>query len=255
MKEKFQHLIRWYFNSLYESMCEKRYSVQMQLVEQDSNSCLLDCGCREGDNTLRLAQKVGTHKIVGLDYIYNELNKARKRGIICFQSNLNDNIPLQDESVDVILATDVIEHLINPSNFIKEMFRILKPTGYVIVDTPNLASWHNIFALLIGIQPFSGPNLTTMEDSDLDIVKKMHRVSHNLTEDGEYQEHSELELTRHIIVIAYISLKNLFKSVGFRIEKEYGFGYYPFPPFLANILQRADIRHTHHLVMKIRKVL
>jgi hypothetical protein len=93
-----------------------------------------------------------------------------------------------------------------------------------------------------------------MEDSDLDIVKKMHRVTHCLNEEGEFEEHSELELTRHIIVIAYGSLKKLIKSVGFRIEKEYGLGYYPFPPFVAHIFQKIDIRHTHHLVIKMRKV-
>ncbi len=66
--------------------------------------------------------------------------------------------------------------------------------------------------MLIGIQPFSGPNITTMEDSDIDIVRKMHRLTHGLNEEGEFQEHSELELTRHIVVIAYNSLINLLKG-------------------------------------------
>jgi SAM-dependent methyltransferase len=152
------------------------------------------------------------------------------------------------------LATDVIEHLINPSVFVKEMYRVLKPGGYMILDTPNLASWHNIFALLIGIQPFSGPNITTMEDSDLGLVRQMHRVTHGLKEEGDFHEHGELELTRHILVIAYKSLINLLKRSGFIIEKEYGFGYYPLPPFLAHLFQRFDIRHAHHLVIKTRKV-
>lgn len=253
MKEMFQKPLRRYFNSLYESMCNERYSVQTRLVEHSSSSILLDCGCREGDNTLRMAQQIGTDKIFGLDVIYNELHKASKRGIICIQCNLNEHIPLNDNTVDVILATDVIEHLINPSIFMKEIFRILKYDGYVIIDTPNLASWHNIFALLLGIQPFSGPNITTMEDSDMVLVKKMHRATHGLKEEGNYQEHSELELTRHIIVLAYVSLKKLVKSAGFRIEKEYGFGYYPFPSYIAHFFQRIDIRHTHHIVMKLLK--
>ncbi|MFZ0531648.1 MAG: class I SAM-dependent methyltransferase [Anaerolineales bacterium] len=255
MKKRFQNFFQHYFDSLYESMCEDRYSIQLQLVETNSNSLMLDCGCREGDNTLRMARQIGTHHIIGLDYIYSALYRAGKTGIFCIQSNLNDSIPLQNDSVDIILATDVIEHLIKPAVFVKEMFRVLKPSGYMILDTPNLSSWHNIFALLIGIQPFSGPNITTMEDSDIDIVRKMHRVTHGLNEEGEFQEHSELELTRHIVVIAYNSLINLLKRAGFVIEKEYGFGYYPLPPFIAHFLQRFDIRHTHHLVIKTRKVL
>lgn len=235
-------------------MCDERYTIQLKLVEPDLNALILDCGCREGDNARRMADQIGTNKIIGLDYILSALFHAGKRGIVCIQSNLNDSIPLQNDSVDMILATDVIEHLINPSVFVKEMFRVLKPSGYTILDTPNLASWHNIFALLVGVQPFSGPNITTMEDSDLEIVKKMHRVTHGLEEEGEFQEHNDLELTRHIIVIAYRSLINLLKKSGFTIEKEYGFGYYPLPPFIAHFFQCFDISHTHHIVIKARKV-
>jgi ubiquinone/menaquinone biosynthesis C-methylase UbiE len=254
IKNQFKKILHHYFDSLYEAMCDERYLTQKNLVEYNMNAILLDCGCREGDNALRIAQQIGTHQLIGLDYVHSALNRASKRGIFCIQSNLNENIPLYNESVDMILATDVIEHLINPSTFVKEMFRVLKPSGYIILDTPNLASWHNIFALLIGIQPFSGPNITTMEDSDLDFVRTMHRVTHGLNEDGEFQEHSELELTRHIIVIAYNSLVNLLRKTGFIIEKAYGFGYYPLPPLMAHIFQRIDIRHAHHIVVKARKL-
>lgn len=253
MKSSFQRIVRTYFDWLYESMCKERYSVQVQLVERDSDALLLDCGCREGDNATRMAQQIGTHQMIGLDYVKGPLVQANQRGISCIQSDLNEGIPLLSNSVDLILATDVIEHLINPYVFVGEMFRVFKPNGYMILDTPNLASWHNVFALLIGVQPFSGPNITTMEDSDLEIVRKMHRATHGLDEDGKFQDHPDPELTRHIIVVAYKSLINLLKNAGFTIEKEFGLGYYPLPPLLAHIFQRVDIRHTHHLVIKTRK--
>jgi ubiquinone/menaquinone biosynthesis C-methylase UbiE len=255
MKKRFQQVIRWYFDRLYQAMCVERYSVQLQLVEPYPYALLLDCGCREGDNTIRLSQRIGNQKNFGLDVIPSALLQASKKGIVCVQSNLNKSIPLQTETFDLIVGTDVIEHLINPTVFVKEMFRVLKPNGYMILDTPNLASWHNIFALLLGVQPFSGPNITTMEDSDIGLVKQMHRATHGLQEDGEFYEHGEQELTRHIIVIAYNSLTKLLKDAGFQIEKSYGFGYYPFPSFLAHFFQRVDIRHTHHLLIKARKVL
>ena len=248
-----RRLLRSYFDRLYEAMCEQRYEVQLQLVEPNPQALMLDCGCREGDNSVRMAQCMGTQQIVGLDYIHSALRLAQGKGIKPIQSNLNNSIPVKTDSIDVIIATDVIEHLINPAIFVKEMYRVLKPSGYMILDTPNLASWHNIFALIIGIQPFSGPNITSMEDSDLPMVKQMHRSTHGLEEEGEYQEHDEMELTRHIVVIAYRSLVNLLKKEGFAIDRVYGFGYYPFPPFLARLLQRIDVRHTHHLIIKARK--
>jgi SAM-dependent methyltransferase len=253
MNKWFQKVVRTYFDSIYTSMCVERYETQLKLAEPGKNTLVLDCGCREGDNSQRMAYQIGTQRIIGIDYVQDALRQAKNKHIHCIQSNLNDSIPLENDSVDMVLATDVIEHLINPLVFVQQIYRVLKPSGYMILDTPNLASWHNIFALLIGIQPFSGPNITTMEDSDLEIVKKMHRASYGLEEEGEFVKQADLELTRHIIVIAYGSLISLLEKTGFTIEKAYGFGYYPLPHFLAVIFQRLDIRHSHHLVIKARK--
>ena len=117
----------------------------------------------------------------------------------------------------------------------------------------NLASWHNIFALLIGRQPFSGPNITNMEDAEVAIVRELHRSDHGLPEEGIQAEPGEPELTRHIVVIAYRSLVELVQRQGFRIESKRGFGYYPFPPLLARGLQRLDPAHAHHTCIKAVK--
>jgi len=251
---KLQSLVIKYLDTLYLHQSAERREFQENIFTPNQYCRFLDLGCKDGINTIRIANKIRTNWVIGIDYNFDVLHKSSQKIIIPLIADLNKSVPLKNESIDVILASDVLEHLYSTNLFIAETFRVLKPGGILVVDTPNLASWHNIFALIIGIQPFSGPNITTMEDSDLDIVRKMHRLTHGLNEEGEFEEHSELELTRHIVVIAYTSLKNLLKSVGFRIEKEYGLGYYPFPPFIAHIFQHIDIRHTHHLVMKIRKV-
>jgi ubiquinone/menaquinone biosynthesis C-methylase UbiE len=254
MNKQLQKLFHRYFESLYLAMRNERRLFQAKLVESNPNATLLDCGCREGDNTFTLAQKVGARQVIGLDYNFRALSLARERNILPLQSDLNRCIPLDDNSIDVIIASDVLEHLVNPYILVMEMFRVLKPGGYIVLDTPNLASWHNIFALLIGVQPFSGPNITTMEDSDVEMVRRMHRSTHGLPEDGEYKEHGQKELTRHIVVVAYVSLIRILKRVGFQIEKAYGFGYYPLPVFLARLFQHIDIRHSHHLLIKARKL-
>jgi ubiquinone/menaquinone biosynthesis C-methylase UbiE len=253
MKKLVQQLMLHYFESIYLAMRNERRVKQEFLVELDSTATLLGCGCREGDNTFTLAQKISARQVIGLDYNFEALCLAKKRNIYPLQSNLNYQIPLTDNSIDTIIASDVLEHLVNPQIFVMEMYRVLKPGGYILLDTPNLASWHNIFALLIGVQPFSGPNITTMEDSDLELVRRMHRSTHGLPEDEEYKEHGEKELTRHIVVVAYISLIRLLGKTGFKIEKAFGFGYYPLPVFLARLFQQIDIRHAHHILIKARK--
>jgi len=200
-------------------MVIERYSTQKDLVEVTTNAILLDCGCRVGDNTLNLATQIDTKHLIDLVYNLRSLYKAYHRGILTIQSDLNHSIPILGHLIDVIIAKDVLEHLINPSVFVKEMYRVLNPGGYIILDIPNLASWHNNFALLIGVQPFSGPYFTTMEDSDVGLVRQMNRTTHGLQEEGEFLEHGEQELTHDIKIIAYSSLISLLKRKGFKIEK------------------------------------
>ncbi len=239
-------------DSLYLAMRNARRASHRQMVEANPRSWLLDCGCREGLNTAELARIAQAREVIGLDYNLRVLKQASARGIIPLQADLNRSIPLVESSIDVIIATDVLEHLVDPYAFVGEMYRVLKPGGYIVLDTPNLASWHNIFALLIGVQPFSGPNITTMEDADISIVRQMHRATHGLKE-GSYNNYTEKELTRHIVVVAYVSLLRLLKHHGFLIEQVHGFGYYPFPPIIASLFQRLDPRHAHHIVVKARK--
>lgn len=249
----FYKIVRIYLDSLYLAMRNARRASHRQMVEANPGAWLLDCGCREGLNTTELARIAQARKVIGLDYNPRMVKQALAREINPLQADLNKSIPLVESSIDAIIATDVLEHLVDPYTFIGEMYRVLKPGGYIVLDTPNLASWHNIFALLIGVQPFSGPNITTMEDADISLVKRMHRATHGLNEEGSYNNHAEKELTRHIVVVAYVSLLRLLKHHGFLIEQVRGFGYYPFPPLIASLFQRLDPRHAHHIVVKARK--
>lgn len=45
-------------------------------------------------------------------------------------------LPLKDNSIDVIIASEIIEHIINPAAFIKSLYRAVKPGGKLIVTTP-----------------------------------------------------------------------------------------------------------------------
>jgi ubiquinone/menaquinone biosynthesis C-methylase UbiE len=248
-----QTVFKRYLTSLYIAMRNERRAAQEMLMEPDPDAWLLDCGCREGDNTVKLAKCVGTRQILGLDYNLTVLRQAAQRGISSLQADLNCGIPLEDSSVDVIVASDVLEHLVDPYVFVGEMYRVLQPGGYLVLDTPNLASWHNVFALLIGVQPFSGPNITAMEDADVELVQQMHRSTRYLPGEGEQLNHGKHELARHIVVIAYVSLVKLFERWNFQLEQVRGFGYYPLPVPLARIFQRLDPRHTHHVLIKARK--
>jgi SAM-dependent methyltransferase len=55
-----------------------------------------------------------------------------------------DHWPILDESVDVILCTETLEHVPDPCVFLSEAFRVLKPAGRLILTVPFAARWHYI---------------------------------------------------------------------------------------------------------------
>lgn len=53
-----------------------------------------------------------------------------------------EEIPLNDESVDTVISTQVLEHLKNPKLAIKEFYRVLKHGGYALVTVPQYGELH-----------------------------------------------------------------------------------------------------------------
>ncbi len=65
------------------------------------------------------------------------------------QADLNDPLAsLPNSSFDVVVSTEVIEHLENPRAMIREFWRLLKPGGKVILTTPNQESLRSLLTLL-----------------------------------------------------------------------------------------------------------
>lgn len=253
IRDSLNRFLARYLDHIYQDTVRRRYEAQQSCMEHNPDALLLDIGCQTGINTKRLARAVGTQQMLGLEYNARTLHLAAQHGIQAIIGDANRPIPLPDESVHVVTAMDVIEHLVDPRMLVQEAHRVLQPGGYAVFATPNLASWHNIFALLIGLQPFSGPNLTTMLDADLDVVRRLHRQAYDLAEQGEIEDQGEHELHRHIVVVAFRALVHLMAKEGFCIEYARGFGYYPLPPLLGRFFARLDPWHTHHMVVKGRK--
>jgi ubiquinone/menaquinone biosynthesis C-methylase UbiE len=66
-------------------------------------------------------------------------------------------LPCADTSFDIIISSECIEHTADPQAAIKEMIRVLKPNGWLIITTPNKL-WHPVLPLaeLLKIRKFHG---------------------------------------------------------------------------------------------------
>jgi SAM-dependent methyltransferase len=249
----FQNLLLKYFEYLFQDTGALVYSSPQWMMKPNQQAILLDCGCGNGQFSIDMARLLGTTHAIGIELNVRLALQARASGVKTLCADLNGTFPFQDQSVHVVAAFNVLEHLTETELFLQEIYRILVPGGYTIIDTPNLASWHNIAALVIGLQPFSGPNITSMTESDVPIVRRMHRRAHGIAEDEEYYRTSEPERHRHLVVVAYRSLIKAMQRAGFVIDEAVGYGYYPFPPLIARLLSRIDPWHSHHMTIKARK--
>jgi SAM-dependent methyltransferase len=55
-----------------------------------------------------------------------------------------DRWPIDDASMDVVLSTETLEHVLDPDAFLAEASRVLKPGGHLIMTVPFAARWHYI---------------------------------------------------------------------------------------------------------------
>ncbi|HEX9942102.1 MAG TPA: class I SAM-dependent methyltransferase [Thermoanaerobaculia bacterium] len=109
---------------------------------------VLDVGCASGYIAL-LLQKLG-HQVTGIELNARLAGEARARGIAVLEHDLEEPLPLLEESMDVVHACEILEHLFDTEGFLSELHRVLVPGGTLILSTPNLNSLGNRLRVLLG---------------------------------------------------------------------------------------------------------
>jgi SAM-dependent methyltransferase len=97
---------------------------------------VLEAGCGEGYGADLIAEVA--RRVVAVDYDEAAVAHVRSRypRVEVMRANLAE-LPLPDASMDVVVNFQVIEHLWDQTQFVKECARVLRPSGLLMMSTPN----------------------------------------------------------------------------------------------------------------------
>ena len=112
-------------------------------LPQDTGASCLDLGCGAG-NLLLVLKTLGFDNLIGIDLGPEQIAIARARGVTAIQANVLEYLKTSDQSFDLILAFDIIEHFAKDEvlEVLGLIWKCLKPGGRLIIQTPNaLSPW------------------------------------------------------------------------------------------------------------------
>lgn len=112
-----------------------RYAFALDFIKP--TDVVLDGACGSGYGSHILREKAA--RVVGVDRSEHAISwgKAHYPEVEFMQVDFNEPIPLKDKQFDVVISFETIEHVMNQSTMLSELKRVLKPSGILIISTPD----------------------------------------------------------------------------------------------------------------------
>ena len=138
-------------------------SAQFLVKYLKPDSFLLDAGCGPGNISAGVSELLPNGKVIGMDFSTAIIEQAKseftpsKYKNLEFQQGDIYHLDLADNTFDIIYTHQVIQHLMNPVDALKELRRVLKPGGIIAVreadnhaftwypQLPELDRWRNLY--------------------------------------------------------------------------------------------------------------
>ena len=112
-----------------------------EAVKHAAGRDVLDVGCNTGYGTMRFAPVAG--RVVGVDVSPRAIEAARERALDGrpeFIQTSGFELPFPAGTFDLVTSFQVLEHVPDATAFLRELARVLRPGGTVILATPNAAT-------------------------------------------------------------------------------------------------------------------
>jgi len=201
------------------------FSNQIDLENAFREANILDIGCGGGGKTAYIAKNYKVEKIYGIDLSTDFIQKAQEFSKSLDLKNIEflvcnaENLPFPDESLDFAIMFDTFEHLKNPESVLKEIKRVLKVGGEVLISFPPY--YHPYGAHMNDLIPLPWIHLFFDESS----IAEAYWVLSFLRSDGEMRRNLKISKANNSkFIISYINkmtirkCKSILKAVDLRLK-------------------------------------
>lgn len=167
-----------FYNHVQYKNCSKNHALTFvwEPYFQKIKGKVLDAGCSVGT----FAQ-VAPNQIIGIDNDKEALEICKNKNLKVKFADLEKKIPFKDNFFEGVFCSHTIEHLNNPLNMMKEIYRVLKPRGILVLITPDYIKSHDkgfgFWADYTHKTPFTKESLKRIAfDSDFKQYEINHRI-------------------------------------------------------------------------------
>jgi 2-polyprenyl-3-methyl-5-hydroxy-6-metoxy-1,4-benzoquinol methylase len=124
------------------------HEVILQMMAGLPQSRVLDIGCSGGHFAEHV--RADGHHVTGVDLL--EIPGVRERTDHFVKASLEDGLPGEaGDNFDVVVAADVIEHLSQPARVLRDVCRVMRPGGQLLLSVPNFAHWYPRLRVAAGL--------------------------------------------------------------------------------------------------------
>ena len=172
------------------------------------NANILEIGCAYGYYLAEFKEKnFNTYGIDVSNYAIDIANKQLNniKGFHTVQvSSATEILPFDDNFFDFIYSLDTIEHVEKPEDFIKQLWRVLKPNSYCLIVTPNKKSqWW--------VDKVFGPDMDPTHISIMNNIELKQKIEYNNI------KNSKIEIFNWEKILNDYSLKYKIARFGFKL--------------------------------------
>lgn len=182
----------------------------------------VDIGCGNGNDLSIISKFHPNCELFGIDFKKQNFEKLKFNNIKPFQKNIEtEPLPFKNESIDFIIANQILEHTKEIFWINHEIFRSLKIGGYLFLGVPNVLSLHNRVLMPLGYHP------------------------------TQYKS-----ISAHLRTFSKKDVFNFYKNVGknfCQIQGFWGSQFYPFPQPLARLFSKIFPNLSFSIFFLIQK--